>query len=209
MSTELPTPSIRIDAFGDILPTDGRRFVMGDFYSADQMRAALASPSAAPAGEPPKPVAWMRTQRTNSADWDYIDFSANPEPGFDVPLYAAASPLPAEPAGVQGVHQTERLAADGAAVDGMRWIPVSERLPARFTEVLIAFAGCTLPATGQYTANVNDTDGWCYPAENRGDGFDWTVTHWMVLPDVPSIHAAEPDVQNGGSGVGREGEKPQ
>lgn len=39
---ELPKPDIRIDAFGDILPTDGRKFVMGDFYSAEQMRAALA-----------------------------------------------------------------------------------------------------------------------------------------------------------------------
>jgi hypothetical protein len=40
----LPKPDIRIDAFGDILPTDGRMFVRGDFYTADQMRDyALAS----------------------------------------------------------------------------------------------------------------------------------------------------------------------
>lgn len=31
----------------------------------------------------------------------------------------------------------------------------------------------------------------------------------FASPAAPSIHAAEPDVQNGGSGVGREGEKPQ
>lgn len=38
---ELPKPSIRVDAFGDILPTDGRRFVMGDFYTADQLLEAV------------------------------------------------------------------------------------------------------------------------------------------------------------------------
>jgi len=40
--SELPKPDIRIDAFGDILPTDGRTFVMGDYYSTEQMRAAQA-----------------------------------------------------------------------------------------------------------------------------------------------------------------------
>jgi hypothetical protein len=35
----LPRTDIKVDAFGDVLPTDRRSFVMGDFYTADQMRA--------------------------------------------------------------------------------------------------------------------------------------------------------------------------
>ena len=37
----MPEPDIRIDAFGEITPTDRRLFVMGDFYTADQMRTAM------------------------------------------------------------------------------------------------------------------------------------------------------------------------
>lgn len=147
MSTELPTPSIRIDAFGDILPTDGRRFVMGDFYSADQMRAALASPSAAPAGEPAS----------------------------------------------QGVHQTERLAADGAAVGVMRWIPVSERLPEPDTEVLVYGKS---PWAKEPYARI---DTWAMQREaplsfssaTIETGYMWDesdfddISHWMPLPPAP------------------------
>lgn len=78
-------------------------------------------------------------------------------------------------------------ALTGKPADG--WIPVTERLPEKFTEVLVAFAGqVTLPSTGQWTGNPHDHDGWCYPAENNGicdDGSDPKVTHWMPLPDVP------------------------
>lgn len=38
---ELPKPAIRVTAFGEIEPTDGRQFVMGDFYTADQVRQAV------------------------------------------------------------------------------------------------------------------------------------------------------------------------
>jgi Restriction alleviation protein Lar len=52
----------------------------------DTWKGWQARASAPPASA--EPVAWMK--RTNvSADWDAYDFSANPEPGFDVPLYAA------------------------------------------------------------------------------------------------------------------------
>jgi hypothetical protein len=72
----------------------------------------------------------------------------------------------------------------------LRWIPITERLPEKNTEVLIAFAGqCAIPATGQYTGSAFDSHGWCYPAENRGsanDGEDPVVTHWMALPEVPN-----------------------
>ncbi len=70
------------------------------------------------------------------------------------------------------------------------WISVEERLPPKNTEVLIAFKAVTIPATGQYTGSPHDRDGWCYPAENSptfqgDDPDDWTVTHWMPLPDTP------------------------
>lgn len=34
----MPEPDIRIDAFGEITPTDRRLFVRGDFFTAEQMR---------------------------------------------------------------------------------------------------------------------------------------------------------------------------
>jgi len=70
------------------------------------------------------------------------------------------------------------------------WVSVTERLPEKNTEVLIAFAGQnTLCSTGQYTGSSNDVHGWCYPWENRGatdSGDDPVVTHWMPLPTVPA-----------------------
>lgn len=37
----MPEPDIRVDAFGEIHPTDRRTFVMGNFYTAAQVREAL------------------------------------------------------------------------------------------------------------------------------------------------------------------------
>ena len=75
-----------------------------------------------------------------------------------------------------------------------QWISVDDRLPEKFIEVLICFAGqSTLCATGQYTDNHrHDVAGWCYPAENRGctdSGDDPVVTHWMPLP-LPPVERA-------------------
>jgi hypothetical protein len=75
-----------------------------------------------------------------------------------------------------------------------QWISVDDRLPEKFIEVLICFAGqFTLCATGQYTDNHrHDVAGWCYPAENRGctdSGDDPVVTHWMPLPLPPGERA--------------------
>lgn len=92
---------------------------------------------------------------------------------------------------MQILHGTSDLSASAGSTDACSaalrsWVSVEERLPEKFTEVLIAFKDCTLPATGQYTGNLRDSpEGWCYPAENHGDGFDWTVTHWMPLPLTP------------------------
>lgn len=38
---QLPKPDIRVTAFGEIEPLDGRTFVMGDYYTADQMQEAI------------------------------------------------------------------------------------------------------------------------------------------------------------------------
>lgn len=77
-----------------------------------------------------------------------------------------------------------------AALAVSQWVPVAERLPEKFTEVLVAFAGqMSIASTGQYTNSPQDKNGWCYPAENNGicdDGSDPVVTHWMPLPDAPA-----------------------
>ncbi|MBC7602749.1 MAG: hypothetical protein H7255_08840 [Ramlibacter sp.] len=44
----LPAPDIRVDAFGEVFPTNGRRFVMGDFFSAEQVTAYVAASRPAP-----------------------------------------------------------------------------------------------------------------------------------------------------------------
>lgn len=76
------------------------------------------------------------------------------------------------------------------------WIPVTDRLPTKNTEVLVAFAGISLPSTGQYTGSRHDHEGWSYPSENRGtcdDGSDPVVTHWMPLPPHPKDAAITHD----------------
>ncbi len=48
----------------------------------------------------PEPVAWMK-RRAVDAEWDAYDFSANPIPGFDVPLYTAQALASQPPAGAE------------------------------------------------------------------------------------------------------------
>lgn len=100
-----------------------------------------------------------------------------------------------------------RASSERAKGEAREWIDVEKLLPPKFTEVLIAFSDCTLPATGQYTGNLRDSpQGWCYPAENHGDGFDWTITHWMPLPLTPNELAATPPPQpDTPAPAGREG----
>lgn len=84
------------------------------------------------------------------------------------------------------------------------WVSVDERLPEKFVEVLVAFADSSLPSTGQYTANPNDHDGWCYPKENCDwmDGSWPTVTHWMPLPDHPHEELFAPPAATNQNGAG-------
>jgi len=89
--------------------------------------------------------------------------------------------------------------AGAQVAEPVAWISVEDRLPEKFTEVLVAFQDITLPSTGQYTGNHRDgPDGWCYPAENSGtanDGGEPVVTHWMPLPAAPAAPGAAPSVQ--------------
>ena len=118
-----------------------------------------------------------RFLRNNLHDEDYAEFSA----ALDAVIADAAA------AHAQGLR--ERI-AELEAQRVPQWISVDDRLPEKFIEVLICFAGqSTLCATGQYTDNHrHDVAGWCYPAENRGctdSGDDPVVTHWMPLPPPP------------------------
>ena len=84
----------------------------------------------------------------------------------------------------------ELLLATSAPSEPAGWVSVSDRLPEKNNEVLVAFAGqMSIASTGQYTGSKHDHGGWCYPQENFGvgdDGDEWPrVTHWMSLPDVP------------------------
>jgi len=97
-------------------------------------------------------------------------------------------------------HEAERaaLAAAPAVSAPAGWVSVNDRLPPKYTEVMIAFAGSALPSTGQYTDNKRDSeDGWSYPSENSGDDTDWTVTHWRPLPEHPEARrfAGSPDAK--------------
>lgn len=65
------------------------------------------------------------------------------------------------------------------------WINAETQKPPLNTEVLIAFRDSSLPATGQYTASVYDTWGWCFPGENDPEETG-PITHWMPLPPPPS-----------------------
>lgn len=74
-----------------------------------------------------------------------------------------------------------------------QWVSVSDRLPEKHTEVLVAFKGISLPSTGQYTGHPRDVEGWCYPSENNDlidDDKGPVVTHWMPLPLTPHEAAA-------------------
>lgn len=105
------------------------------------------------------------------------------QPGYD----------PKGPASATIIRAIQRLAAVQPVCE---WVSVTERLPAKYVEVLIAFRGSSLASTGQYTGLKRDPGGWSYPSENGGDATDWTVTHWSPLPDVPAKRATtQPEPQ--------------
>ena len=62
------------------------------------------------------------------------------------------------------------------------WIPVSERLPEPFTEVLVTYRnerGAAKTNTAEYDPEFEETNGWCL-----GSYFAATVTHWMPMPEA-------------------------
>ena len=66
----------------------------------------------------------------------------------------------------------------GKAVEQIpRWISVTERLPEKWTWVLVCFEGADIPSTGF----VNSAGDWI--GEDMYTNYD--VTHWMPLPEPP------------------------
>ena len=112
--------------------------------------------------------------------------------------HAAGIEFMKEAAAIRHADLAAQQSNQTTAVGDGQWVPVSERLPDRNVEVLVAFGGISIPATGQYTGSSKDRDpnGWCYPAENNGtcdDGSDPVVTHWMPLPDPPKSNVPVAD----------------
>jgi hypothetical protein len=70
----------------------------------------------------------------------------------------------------RGTHTLASPACD-AFDPGMRWIPVTERLPDEDRIVLGYF-----PAKKGTSSEIQATRGWCVPI---------LATHWMPLPDAP------------------------
>lgn len=58
-----------------------------------------------------------------------------------------------------------------------RWIPVTERLPKKWTWVLVCFDGADVPSTGF----INSTGDWI--GEDMYTNYG--VTYWMPLPEPP------------------------
>jgi hypothetical protein len=56
---EMPRPDIRVDAFGDVSATDRRPFVMGDFFSREQLEAQRLACFAAGRAEASKDAGWL------------------------------------------------------------------------------------------------------------------------------------------------------
>lgn len=63
-----------------------------------------------------------------------------------------------------------------------KWIPVTERLPEEFTNVVLLDIDRDKKATGYYVPSV---DRFFREEERKGNFFK--TTHWMPLPNSPSI----------------------
>lgn len=80
-------------------------------------------------------------------------------------------------------HGTERLikALDVAisALESQRWIPVTERLPEMFEDVLVCLKG------GKVNRTWYDDSGHFRSATSKKVAYYKNVTHWMPLPQPP------------------------
>lgn len=79
--------------------------------------------------------------------------------------------------GYQDIQRiADQLIANGITV--RRWIPVTERMPERFKEVLLWDAIDKTVFTGE----LDDDDDW-FIARFQNEAFN--ITHWMPLPEPP------------------------
>ena len=168
-----PEPWMHSDSFGVLCDASrpggpGGCGASGGFFPSEREAVDAWNRRAALAAAVAEPGAIHQWRTIGCADW----YDGHPDHGDG-----------------GGPYETRTLYAAPPQRDP-QWVPVAERLPEKFTEVLVAFAGqMSIASTGQYTSSPHDKNGWCYPAENNGicdDGSDPVVTHWMPLPDAPA-----------------------
>ena len=81
--------------------------------------------------------------------------------------------------GCPALDDDEYSECRGCVPEPRRWIPVTDRLPERYTDVLVVCAGTIEVA--QYVGLDPDNHWRWEDIESR----DIPVTHWMPLPDPP------------------------
>jgi hypothetical protein len=88
----------------------------------------------------------------------------------------------------RGTHTLASPACD-AFDPGMRWIPVTERLPEEWTEVLV-FARCRPDADGFVQTAVYIGNPGCWRVTWNNCMLEYNiVTHWRPLPEEPKEDA--------------------
>ena len=147
-----------------------------DFEAGFRTAVRAQAPAASP--PPTEPIATVIKRHSFVTGQDR--YLIEPHAGVDLSEFAHQQLFP----------RAALTSTVAAASPESAWVSVDVQLPPKFTEVLVAFKDCSLPACAQYTDNRSDIDGWCYPKENHGDGFDWTITHWMPLPELPERAAS-------------------
>ena len=86
--------------------------------------------------------------------------------------------------GLNEVNEACRMGME--ALERMRWIPCSERLPEDFQDVLIWDNRDETSFTGHYA----ECDGWTVDGYDV-DRYPFDITHWMPLPEPPEEGDAE------------------
>ncbi|EPO4915891.1 DUF551 domain-containing protein [Citrobacter koseri] len=111
--------------------------------------------------------------------WLRSDYNSDDKRDPNAPLFMLGSNDPTETWGVKYIP----LAGNSPVIpDG--WIPVSERVPDRYAEVLVYCADTKEQMVGYMERN--GTEGWFrFASLPNGGGIYCNPTHWMPLPATP------------------------